>query len=178
MRSIWRGITAMLVVELVLSNENAKARLSIVYIYTVVPSECQWGLPNYIKVSLEQAVLSQPDCDIVMASNYAECKGLDAMIDNIPNVIKYDTYLISSNRSIEFANVSSVMFKANSMNNYLWIASAQRFFTMEDYMISKGCSEMIHVEADNLLYGKVSNRYIRLPHKCNYALKLITYCMG
>jgi hypothetical protein len=37
-----------------------EVRLPIVYVYTVVTAVCPFGLPSYIKVSLEQAVLSQP----------------------------------------------------------------------------------------------------------------------
>jgi hypothetical protein len=42
-------------------------RLPIVYVYTVVPRVCSQGLPNYIKMSLEQAIFSQPDCDVLLA---------------------------------------------------------------------------------------------------------------
>lgn len=46
---------------------DIKRRLPIVYVYTVVPRVCQQGLPLYIKVSLEQAIMSQPDCDVIFA---------------------------------------------------------------------------------------------------------------
>ena len=45
----------------------SQQNLPIVYVYTVVPRVCQQGLPLYIKISLEQAIMSQPDCDIVLA---------------------------------------------------------------------------------------------------------------
>ena len=31
-------------------------RFPIVYVYTVVPAVCKWGLPDYIKKTLEQAI--------------------------------------------------------------------------------------------------------------------------
>jgi hypothetical protein len=131
-------------------------RLAIIYLYSVHFQSCKHGLPRYIKDSLEQAVLSQPDSDIIMASNYAECKKIEDTIDGIDKIIKYDTTLIISNRTIHFKNVSAIMFEAN-FNGELWITSAQRFFSMEDFMINKGYTEMIHVEADNLLYGKLTD---------------------
>jgi hypothetical protein len=158
---IWQVIAVILITEFAFSEESAKVRLPIVYVYTVVESACRHGFPTYIKVSLEQAVLSQPDCDVIMASNYGECKVLDAEMDTIPGIIKHDISLVPSNRSKEFINVSTIMFAANT-NRYLWVTSAQRFFAMEDYMIEKGYNEMIHVEADNLLYGKVSNEWLYL----------------
>jgi hypothetical protein len=148
-------IVAFLITEFSYSEEIKKTRLAVIYIYSIHSQSCKWGLPSYIKVSLEQAVLSQPDSDVIMASNYAECKKIEEMVDGIEGIIKYDTTLISSNRTKEFKNVSEIMFEAN-FNGELWITSAQRFFSMEDFMINKGYTEMIHVEADNLLYGKVS----------------------
>ena len=38
----------------------------------------------------------------------------------------------------------------------LWLLSSTRFFHLEDYMIKHNRTELLHVEADNLLYGKVN----------------------
>lgn len=128
-----------------------EVRLPIVYVYTVVAAVCPFGLPAYIKVSLEQAVLSQPgivykfhilllfidvmflfylDCDIYMASNYAECPKISEVIDTIEGVIKIDTTLIASERYYKFKNVSSEMFQAD-YGGELWVTSALRFFSLE-----------------------------------------------
>ena len=130
-------------------------KFPILYVYTVTARSCARGLPDYIKTSLEQALLSQPDCDVIMASNYAECATIEIVINSIPNVIKLDITKIASERSVLFAKVCSRMFEANT-NGDLWVTSAQRFFSMEDFMVQSGRTEMLHVEADNLLYGKVS----------------------
>lgn len=47
------------------------------------------------------------------------------------------------------------MFQSDN-HGELWITSALRFFIMEDIMVAKGYTEMMHVEADNLLYGKLT----------------------
>jgi hypothetical protein len=39
----------------------------------------------------------------------------------------------------------------------LWITSALRFFIIEDVMRHLNYSELLHVEADNMLYGKLSD---------------------
>jgi hypothetical protein len=35
---------------------GVRERFPIVYVYTVVPAVCKWGLPDYIKKTLEQAI--------------------------------------------------------------------------------------------------------------------------
>ena len=46
---------------------NSSSKLPIVYVYTVVPRVCHLGLPQYIKESLQQAIFSQPDCNVILA---------------------------------------------------------------------------------------------------------------
>ena len=136
---------------------SSEKKFPIVYFYTVGPYSCKHGLPHYITISIEQAVISQPDCDIIMASNYQECATVEAVIDKIPTVIKFDTSIaLASNRTRDFVNASEAMFEAN-FNGELWATSAIRFFGLEDLMISMNYTEMIHVEADNLLYGKMTS---------------------
>lgn len=149
-----RGFIAAIVIGFV----SCELRFPILYVYTVSNGSCHRGFPDYIKISIEQALLLQPDCDIIMASNYAECLAIEEVIDSIPGVIKLDTTKIESKRSKEFAKASEAMFSGN-FNGDLWMTSAQRFFSMEDFMITKGYTEMLHVEADNMLYGKVSVDY-------------------
>ena len=57
----------LLNIEAFKAAHHEKYRLPIVYVYTVVPRVCSQGLPNYIKMSLEQAIFSQPDCDVLLA---------------------------------------------------------------------------------------------------------------
>lgn len=66
-----------------------------------------------------------------------------------------DTILLASKRYTEFANVSKNMFEAD-YGGELWITSALRFFSLEDIMLAHNYTEMMHVEADNLLYGRLT----------------------
>ena len=96
------------------SNCQTQMRLPVVYVYTVGIYSCKQGIPAYITTSLEQALLHQPDCDVIMASNYQECSTVEAVIDRIPGVIKYDiSTLLGSPRTKEFANLTETMFEAN-----------------------------------------------------------------
>ena len=131
-------------------------RLPIVYVYTVVPAVCKYGLPDYIKHSLEQAESSQPDCDVIMAGNYAECPQIANSIINMTGIMRLDTALLKSKRTAMFLNLSTNIFELD-YGGELWITSALRFFNMEDIMISQGYDEMLHVEADNLLYGSITS---------------------
>ena len=56
----------------------------------MVPAVCKHGLPSYIKDSLEQASFTQPDCAVVMISNYAECREIEKALVNIENIVKID----------------------------------------------------------------------------------------
>ena len=129
-------------------------KLPVVYVYTVIPSVCKRGLPSYIAVSLEQAVLSQPDADIILASNLNECEHIRGAIAKIRGLKSIDASVLASNRTRAFAAVASNMFQSG--HDGLWITSALRFFMMEDVMIAHGYEEIFHVEADNMLYGNIT----------------------
>ena len=153
-RLISISITLTLLLETVVSSNNSY-RFPIVYVYTVTNDSCSRKFPGYIEISLEQALLTQQDCDIVMASNYIECPAIGHAIGKVSGVIQVDTKIIKSNRTEAFEDASIRLF-SSTYNGALWMTSAQRFFSIEDVMIHKGYTEMLHVEADNLLYGKVS----------------------
>jgi hypothetical protein len=137
------------------SRDNAN-RLPIVYVYTVVPAMCKYGMPSYIVHSLEQAIFSQPDCDVIMTSNYHECSYIEKNIKHIPQLIMKDASLIASPRTKEFANLSTNIL-AVDYGSELWLTSALRFFILEDLMITQNYTELVHVEADNLLYGRFTS---------------------
>jgi hypothetical protein len=103
----------------------ANYRLPIVFVYTVVPAVCHKGLPDYIKTSLEQALQMNPDCDVIIVSNFAECEKVAATVDGVSNLIKIDSTLIRSTRTKQFQNVSSHVF-ASDGSNELWATSALR----------------------------------------------------
>lgn len=153
LRSIW----CTLLVVFLLDSAYCLARVSILYVYIIVPDSCFRGFPEYIKSTIEQALLLQPDCDIILASNYAQCAAIEKVVDSIQGVIKFDTTGTESPRSKSFANASLEMF-AGAANGDLWMTSASRFFTIEDFMISRGITELLHFEADNMIYGKVNAR--------------------
>ena len=39
---------------------------------------------------MEQALFTQPDCAVVMISNYAECREIEKALVNIDNIVKID----------------------------------------------------------------------------------------
>jgi hypothetical protein len=135
------------------TQQTSSYRFPIVYVYTVVPRLCSHGLPLYIKTVLEQSIFSQPDCDTILASNFAECKPILDSVQDMPRLIKVDTTKIVSARTTSFLNASGNMFDTYDP---LWVTSALRFFIMEDIMITRGYKEMMHVEADNMLYGPLT----------------------
>ena len=134
-------------------------KLPIVYVYTLTKRSCAGGLPEYIRVSLQQGALFQHDSEVIMASNYADCEksGISIPVDkDVPNVTKVDTVSIESNRTRQFINSAKTQGMFVDDDDALWLLSATRFFHLEDYMISHNRTELLHVEADNLIYGKVN----------------------
>ena len=132
------------------------SKLPILFVYTLVPKICRHGLPDYILTSLQQAVFTQPDCDIIMATNYRECPNVKIALKKVTNIIFVDINDVISSRTISFRNASFNLFQSDN-HGELWITSALRFFIMEDVMRHLNYSEMFHVEADNMLYGKISD---------------------
>jgi len=85
-----------------LALNSTSYRLPIVYVYTVVPRVCKHGLPLYIKTSLEQAIFSQYDSDVILASNFVDCKNIGDSVKDLTKLIKIDTTEIVSNRTLTF----------------------------------------------------------------------------
>jgi hypothetical protein len=60
---------------------------------------------------------------------------------------------MTSERTAAFLNASAGIFQTDNLGE-LWITSALRFFLLEDMMVTKGYNELVHAEADNMLYGR------------------------
>lgn len=135
---------------------NSTYRLPIVFVYIVVPFVCPRGLPTYIRIALEQAIFANPDCDVSMISNYAECEKIKNTVLNIKNLTLIDSTEIRSTRTATFINASATLFSKDG-GGELWTNAALRFFIMEDLMILKGWEEIMHIEADNMIYGRYSS---------------------
>ena len=134
---------------------TTRHKLPIVYVFSVVPNICKHGLPNYIKYTLEQSVVSQPDAETVIVSNFGDCANIESSMSDVKDVTRIDSTKISSNRTKEFERLCVHLFQQDG-GGELWMTSAIRFFIMEDYMISHGINEILHVEADNLLFGNMT----------------------
>ena len=128
-------------------------RLPVVFVYTIAMSKCHLGLPDYITVALGQAVEQEPDCDIVLLSNYAECPQISVLADKVNHLIRIDINDTMSAKTERYVQLSKEIFL---LDNPLWLASALRFFYLEDFMKKYACRELIHIEADNMIYGRIS----------------------
>ena len=133
----------------------AKHKLPIIIVYTVVPAVCKHGLPEYIRVSLEQAIYTQPDCEVIIASNFADCALIAQTVASVPGLTQIDTTKIESAATKQFANMSVSVF-ASDYAGELWVTSALRFFILEDIMNNKSYTELLHIEADNTIYGSIT----------------------
>ena len=56
--------------------------------------------------------------------------------------------------TLDFHNLSSKIFQ---LDNPLWLKSAVTFFHFQDFIIEYNFTEITHIEADNMLYGKMTN---------------------
>jgi hypothetical protein len=132
------------------------SRLPVVFVYTVVPKQCVKGLPVYIKTALQQAIFTQPDCDVLLVSNFQDCASVRKSVESLPALKLVDSTLLASQRTLQYHNVCSNMFMSDG-GGELWMTAALRFFVIEDLMREAGYTELVHVEADNMLYGKLSS---------------------
>jgi hypothetical protein len=128
----------------------------VVFVFTVVPAICNDGLPAYIRHALEQALFTQPDCDVILVSNFAECATVRASVADVPKLLLVDSTLIASQRTADYRNLSRNLFMTDGAGE-LWMTSALRFFIMEDLMQHYNYTELIHVEADNMVYGRYTS---------------------
>ena len=167
-----RMLFLIAVVTLIVCAATSDYKFPIVYVYTLTEESCAGGLPGYIRSTLQQSALFQHDCEVIIASNYADCeRGTDINIPvrDVPNVTKLDTVLIESNRTREFKNSAKAQGLFNvKPGDAFWLLATTRFFHLEDYMIKHNRTELLHVEADNLLYGKVNRLSLKFSVKCYF----------
>jgi hypothetical protein len=127
-------------------------RFPIVFVYTVVESHCIYGFPGYIKTSLEQAIFSQPDCQVILLSNIKTCPQILQSVEDVLGLDIIDVTMFTSQRTETFTVLTKELFPDTI--SPVWVTSAVRFFMLEDFMINYGYRELLHVEADNMLYGR------------------------
>lgn len=136
------------------STSTTAYRLPIVFVYTVVAASCPFGLPEYIRISIEQTIFTQPDCEVILLSNIGECAKIAESVRDVEGLRLIDSIPLSSERMRRFHNMSMTIFESQSSNGELWVTSALRFFMLEDLMISFKFKELLHIEADNMIYGR------------------------
>jgi hypothetical protein len=148
-----------------LSSQNSNDVLRIVFVYFVVQSYCEVGLPDYLYVTLNHTLeTQQPQAQVVLLSNFRDCTN-GSTTDIFSGNAKFhdlrnrglqleDSTPLMSPRSRQFLNLSREVFAWDNKNE-LWMTSALRFFILEDLMTAKGWQEVLHIEADNLLYVQV-----------------------
>ena len=150
---------------------STSATTAIVYVYTMNHEVChdmhekqtqRWNtFPTYVRETLNQALFTQQnskDAQVVFISNYKNCaniqkKIIDAIDPNMrTRLLNVDVADIQSTRTTNFINSSENILSATHGN--LWIASSTRFFYIEDFLLKyNSFKDIIHLEADNLLYS-------------------------
>jgi hypothetical protein len=139
---------------------RAKSKMfPIVYVYTILKESCGRKIPAYIKESLQHVVLTQPDCDVYLASNFNTCPTLKELVGTMHGVKMYNLEDKPSERTKKFILNSTNLFPhvGSGDRRQLWLTATHRFFYLEDIMHKLGFLELLHVEADNLIYGQISS---------------------
>lgn len=133
-------------------NENV---VNIVFIYSIVPSYCKYGMPTYILQVLNHTVTYQQHARVWLGTNLADCEVVRTEMQKRHKDIELiDIGVVQSERTRWFANQSALILQSDQ-GNELWRTSALRFFNLEDIMRKHGFSEVFHVEADNALYTQI-----------------------
>jgi hypothetical protein len=135
------------------SHFPTKRLVPIVFIFSVSQNHCKWGFFDYLKFTVEQAVLTQKGAPVLLASNFGTCaKSSEVLSKWHKDIIKVDTVEIASRRTQIFSNMTSDLFMSSFMPE-LWGGAALRFFILEDIMSRYNYTEAIHIEGDNMIYG-------------------------
>ena len=114
------------------------------------------GLPLYITATIQQAILTQPDCRVVLISNFKACQEHNGTQLHIPALVTVDIDDIMTEQTKEFKTKSPNMLNSDGKGE-LWYESTYRFLYLEDYMLFHNVTELIHFEADNMIYGKLTS---------------------
>lgn len=133
-----------------------RAAVKIVFIYLLVPKVCKHGLPPYIHTVLNHTLVFQKHAHVAFVSNFADCTGVSDSLNDLVSrgLLTFDSSVIQSPRTRRFHNVSREVFPWDN-HNELWMTSALRFFVLEDLLRVQGWDEVLHVEADNLLFAQI-----------------------
>lgn len=145
------------------SEHSSKEKPRIVFVYFMVKTYCEGGLPEYIQHTLNHTLATQqPQSEVVLVSNFRDCFNDTTIVGSLPlyrelatlGLVLTDSTEFTSDRTRRFHNLSREVFAWDNKNE-LWMTSALRFFILEDVMAAKGWQEALHVEADNLLYARI-----------------------
>ena len=150
------GIAVVLLLWVVFA---ACERCPLIFVYTIHPESCR-ELPKYIYDSLRQALLTQPESTVMFATNLGECvKTFEPdlrKLHALSKLVVVNTSSLISDRTRRYQQSSSHILSTNTSEG-LWITSASRFFLLEDIQRHFNFSSLLHVEADNMLYGPMSS---------------------
>lgn len=152
----------------------------IMYLYVIEnPSVCDSVLSDYISHALHQAKVSNPHSDVIFGTNILSCSAFNSIFqpDYIADVILIDITPLKGEKTLQFESIFDSIIKTHDDSSGkqmfkpdLWLYSALRFFIMEDIMSSYNISSIIHVEADNMLYGDTSLVVNELTTRYNSSL--------
>jgi hypothetical protein len=113
----------------------------VVYAFTVSSIACKYGLPEYISFSLKQALITQTDADVILASNYMTCPKMKTDVETqLPGVQAMDTDYIRSARTAKFHNASSNIFQSEGWGE-LWVTSygaIEEIYCNGSYVVDTG----------------------------------------
>ena len=136
-------------------------KIPIVFVFSM--PHCRDEFPHYLSLSLEQALVTQPEFNVILLGDFIRCPIMKRYIP-LGTIIE-DIQTLYSNRTHEFHKLSSSIFSYTE--DALWITATRRFFYLEDLMNARGYKELIHVEGDNLIYGNYS-KLVKLLRYRNY----------
>eukprot|EP01033_Poteriospumella_lacustris_P003413 gene3413-2524_t len=136
------------------AQNEAQSKVPLIYVYTVDPKFCQYGVPDYMRESMQHSLTFQKHARVILGANFNKCPGMRDGVAGIKDLELIDITDVVSPRTKWYASHSKHFF-ASDHENELWISSALRFFNIEDMMHHLGLDEAFHVEGDNLLYGQV-----------------------
>ena len=115
-------------------------QLAIVYLFNVLPWStdiCKKGLPKYIQHTLEQSLLTQPDAETFILSNFADwdCNNSARSPSSLKGVTFVDYSKFMTTRTKKARANAMALAESKDDSGLDWTTTLLRFLIIEDFMV-------------------------------------------
>ena len=129
--------------------------LRIVYVMTTISASCG-PFNDHFKQVLLQAIASQHNSEVILLSNFKQCRWSlhdlrNGEVMELRNISIIESHAIKSSRTLEFERLLKKLVPKGHESD-LTLTSLYRYFMLEDYMTNHTIKEVLHMDNDVMIY--------------------------